>query len=64
MTRKKCTSSFVNSGHNNFSDTVLIFQALEMQGKPIEAVNELSKLCLVHRIFPPEEGSVSCLITK
>lgn len=31
--------------------------ALEMQGKPIEAVNELSKLCLVHRIFPPEEGS-------
>ncbi|PWA56410.1 hypothetical protein CTI12_AA416430 [Artemisia annua] len=31
--------------------------ALEMQGKPIEAVNELSKLCLIHRIFPPEEGS-------
>ncbi|XP_071736548.1 uncharacterized protein [Rutidosis leptorrhynchoides] len=31
--------------------------ALEMQSKPIEAVNELSKLCLVHRIFPPEEGS-------
>ncbi|KAJ0703132.1 hypothetical protein HanPI659440_Chr14g0547541 [Helianthus annuus] len=31
--------------------------ALEMQGKHIEAVDELSKLCLVHRIFPPEEGS-------
>nr|XP_043632177.1 uncharacterized protein LOC122603517 [Erigeron canadensis] len=31
--------------------------ALEMQGKPIEAVNELSKLCLVHRIFPPIENS-------
>ncbi|KAI3723372.1 hypothetical protein L2E82_34894 [Cichorium intybus] len=31
--------------------------ALEMQGKHIEAVGELSKLCLIHRIFPPEEGS-------
>ncbi|KAJ9541495.1 hypothetical protein OSB04_028001 [Centaurea solstitialis] len=31
--------------------------ALEMQGKHIEAANELSKLCLIHRIFPPEEGS-------
>ncbi|KAK1411078.1 hypothetical protein QVD17_37622 [Tagetes erecta] len=31
--------------------------ALEMQGKHIEAVDELSKLCLIHRIFPPEEGS-------
>ncbi|KAI7729897.1 hypothetical protein M8C21_012930 [Ambrosia artemisiifolia] len=31
--------------------------ALEMQGKHIEAVDELSKLCLIHRIFPPDEGS-------
>ncbi|KVI08282.1 uncharacterized protein LOC112526727 [Cynara cardunculus var. scolymus] len=31
--------------------------ALEMQGKHIEAAGELSKLCLIHRIFPPEEGS-------
>ncbi|KAL4578367.1 hypothetical protein LXL04_014489 [Taraxacum kok-saghyz] len=31
--------------------------ALEMQGKHDEAVGELSKLCLIHRIFPPEEGS-------
>ena len=35
-----------------------------MQGKPIEAVNELSKLCLIHKIFPPEEDSVSCLVAK
>ena len=32
-----------------------------MQGKHTEAAGELSKLCLIHRIFPPEEGSVSSL---
>ncbi|PSS24511.1 Protein lingerer like [Actinidia chinensis var. chinensis] len=31
--------------------------ALEMQGKHSEAVVELSKICLIHRIFPPEECS-------
>ncbi|XVF08380.1 hypothetical protein REPUB_Repub06bG0221500 [Reevesia pubescens] len=31
--------------------------AFEMQGKHTEAALELSKICLVHRIFPPEESS-------
>lgn len=31
--------------------------ALEIQGKPSESVGELSKICLIHRIFPPEEYS-------
>ncbi|KAF7133327.1 hypothetical protein RHSIM_Rhsim09G0030700 [Rhododendron simsii] len=31
--------------------------ALEMQGKHSEAAVELSKICLIHRIFPPEECS-------
>ncbi|XP_059653580.1 uncharacterized protein LOC132300494 [Cornus florida] len=31
--------------------------AFEMQGKNYEAVMELSKICLFHRIFPPEECS-------
>lgn len=31
--------------------------ALEMQCKHDEAVLELSKICLVHRIFPPDEFS-------
>ncbi|KAF8402259.1 hypothetical protein HHK36_013211 [Tetracentron sinense] len=31
--------------------------ALEMQGQHTEAVGELSKICLIHRIFPPEESS-------
>ncbi|KAL6970787.1 hypothetical protein U1Q18_030475 [Sarracenia purpurea var. burkii] len=31
--------------------------ALQMQGKHSEAVVELSKICLIHRIFPPEECS-------
>ncbi|OVA11712.1 hypothetical protein BVC80_8205g4 [Macleaya cordata] len=31
--------------------------ALEMQGKRMEAVEELSKICLIHQIFPPEESS-------
>ncbi|OMO97708.1 hypothetical protein COLO4_14416 [Corchorus olitorius] len=31
--------------------------AFEMQGKHTEAMLELSKICLVHRIFPPEESS-------
>lgn len=42
-------------------DSVL-FQALEMQGKHAEAVRELSKLSLTHRIFPPEESSVCVLL--
>lgn len=33
-------------------------QALEMQGKQVEAMVELSKICLLLRIFPPEESSV------
>ncbi|GMN63517.1 hypothetical protein TIFTF001_032582 [Ficus carica] len=31
--------------------------ALEMQGKHAEAMLELSKICLILRIFPPEESS-------
>ncbi|KAA8531365.1 hypothetical protein F0562_006074 [Nyssa sinensis] len=31
--------------------------ALEMQDKHSEAVAELSKICLIHHTFPPEEGS-------
>ncbi|KAJ0262548.1 Uncharacterized protein HA466_0054540 [Hirschfeldia incana] len=31
--------------------------ALEIQGKDSESVAELSKICLIHRIFPPEEYS-------
>ncbi|CAG7881050.1 unnamed protein product [Brassica rapa] len=31
--------------------------ALEIQGKHSESVAELSKICLIHRIFPPEEYS-------
>ncbi|GAB4859080.1 hypothetical protein Ancab_010545 [Ancistrocladus abbreviatus] len=31
--------------------------ALEIQGKHFEAVDELSKICLIHRIFPPESFS-------
>ncbi|GLT89343.1 hypothetical protein SLE2022_073280 [Rubroshorea leprosula] len=31
--------------------------ALKMQGKHSEAVSELSKICVIHRIFPPEESS-------
>ncbi|KAI3840608.1 hypothetical protein MKX03_004620 [Papaver bracteatum] len=31
--------------------------ALEMQGKHSEAVEEISKICLIHQIFPPEEFS-------
>ncbi|KAG2332223.1 hypothetical protein Bca52824_003403 [Brassica carinata] len=31
--------------------------ALEIQGKSSESVAELSKICLIHRIFPPEEYS-------
>ena len=33
-------------------------QAFEMQGNHTEALLELSKICLVHLIFPPEESSV------
>ncbi|AES63083.1 hypothetical protein MtrunA17_Chr1g0213531 [Medicago truncatula] len=31
--------------------------ALEMQGKHVDALGELSKICLLLRIFPPEESS-------
>ncbi|EOA27139.1 hypothetical protein CARUB_v10023240mg [Capsella rubella] len=31
--------------------------ALEIQGKQSESVAELSKICLIHRIFPPNEYS-------
>lgn len=41
---------------------VFSFQALEMQGKHSEAMVEMSKLSLIHRIFPPEESSVCALI--
>lgn len=39
-------------------------QALVMQGKHAEAVVELSKICLVWRIFPPEESSVCALFIR
>lgn len=32
-----------------------------MQGKQVEAMVELSKICLLLRIFPPEESSVCIL---
>lgn len=38
-------------------------QALEMQGKHVDALGELSKICLLLRIFPPEESSV-CSLNK
>uniref|UniRef100_A0A0E0L0Q7 Uncharacterized protein n=1 Tax=Oryza punctata TaxID=4537 RepID=A0A0E0L0Q7_ORYPU len=31
--------------------------ALEMQGKRSEALDELSKICRIHNMFPPEENS-------
>ena len=37
-------------------------QALEIQGKHAEAKLELSKICLMLRIFPPEESSVCDLV--
>lgn len=37
--------------------SILQAWALEMQGKHSEAMEELSKICLIHRIFPPEEAS-------
>ena len=37
-------------------------QALEIQGKHAEAEFELSKKCLMLRIFPPEESSVCDLV--
>ncbi|KAK6122892.1 hypothetical protein DH2020_043358 [Rehmannia glutinosa] len=37
--------------------------ALEVQNKHAEALAELFKVCLIHRIFPPEENSVRlCLL--
>lgn len=33
-----------------------------MQGKHAEAKLELSKICLVLRIFPPEESAVSAIV--
>ena len=37
-------------------------QALEMQGKHAEAKSELSKICPILQIFPPEESSVCDLV--
>lgn len=37
------------------------FQAFEMQGRHAERRKELSKICLIHNIFPPKESSVSAL---
>uniref|UniRef100_A0A452XCL2 Uncharacterized protein n=1 Tax=Aegilops tauschii subsp. strangulata TaxID=200361 RepID=A0A452XCL2_AEGTS len=31
--------------------------ALEIQGKRAEALDELVKICRIHRVFPPEENS-------
>lgn len=39
-----------------------ILQALEMQGNRSEALLELSKICNVFQVFPPEESSVCVLI--
>ncbi|ERN20111.1 uncharacterized protein LOC18448521 [Amborella trichopoda] len=36
---------------------VLQAWALEIQGKRSEALEELSKICIVHQIFPPEDDS-------
>lgn len=36
-----------------------LIQALELQGKRSEALKELSKICRIYQIFPPEEHSVS-----
>lgn len=41
-----------------FVPYAVLIQALEMQGRHSEAVVELSKICLIHQIFPPEESSV------
>lgn len=41
----------------------MLLQALEIQGKHSESVGELSKICLIHRIFPPNEYSVRALIS-
>lgn len=32
-----------------------------MQGKHVDTMEELSKICLLLRIFPPEESSVCTL---
>ncbi|KAL2597768.1 hypothetical protein AAZX31_11G204000 [Glycine max] len=36
--------------------TIPLSKALEMQGKQVDAMVELSKICLLLRIFPPEES--------
>lgn len=38
---------------------LFVIQALEAQQKRLEALEELQKICLILRIFPPEENSVS-----
>ncbi|KAK8617318.1 hypothetical protein V6N13_080235 [Hibiscus sabdariffa] len=48
-------SSLYNFNPHVHSATWL--QAFEMQGKRTEAVSELSKICLIHSIFPPGESS-------
>lgn len=42
----------------NYHIFVILFQALEVQNKHSEGLVELFKVCLIHRIFPPEENSV------
>jgi hypothetical protein len=37
-------------------------QALEIQGKRTEALDELVKICRIHNVFPPEENSVCILL--
>lgn len=32
-----------------------------MQGKHVDALGELSKMCLILQVFPPEESSVCTL---
>lgn len=46
-----------------FHNSILL-QALKMQGKHSEAVLELSKICVIHHIFPPEESSVCVLFSN
>uniref|UniRef100_A0A0E0DPM5 Uncharacterized protein n=1 Tax=Oryza meridionalis TaxID=40149 RepID=A0A0E0DPM5_9ORYZ len=43
-----------NIGLDKFRAATL---ALEMQGKRSEALDELSKICRIHNMFPPEENS-------
>ena len=39
-------------------------QALEIQGKRPEALDELVKICRIHYIFPPEDNSVCRFVLR